>query len=160
VTRESEMAAWCLAHPKRGLLVRVRCPRSKACCVAELQATPGGLLLKVYQRETKPRVESDPIGPPDDLSHHLASPAVQYLEEERRARKRYLRERGEVPAWDRTWLNSFQAYSADGLPDDWQRTMVCSCEQGILTGEMLNAALRRGRHAASAVVIRFQTGTR
>lgn len=152
-------ADWSLAHPKQRILVRVFCPLpEEPHRVAELQDTQWGLLLKVYQRETRPRRESEPVGPPDDLSHRLASPAVQYLEAERRARKQYLKARGEVPAWDRS--SRFQPYSADDLPDDWHRTMICRCDQGLLTGQMINSALARARHAKRAVFIRFETETR
>jgi len=79
-TFETDPAVWALQHPKNGVMVTVTCPRSKGRphVVAEIQETPFGSLLKVYQRDGRPRSPMQPTGEPYDLSRLVNKPGQGY----------------------------------------------------------------------------------
>lgn len=156
MTHENEMATWSLTHLRAGILVRVFCPRrQQPHCVAEVQATPYGDLVKLYQRDTRQRGAVVPVGPTDDVSHRLGNPAVHAIEDLRRDRNRYLKARGELPRWEASANTRFQGYAADGLPNDWARTVICRCAQGVITVNELRNACNAARHAGTSVPLVF-----
>jgi len=145
-------AAWGYQNPKAGIIVGVFCPvKHPPHCVAEIQVTPHGRLLKVYLRDELPKapIAAPRAAPSDDVSHLVNNPGYRYLVKERRARpvKRGLRE-------------SFRAYNAESFPADWERTVICRCTPGTITGVMLTEAIEQSRHATRPVVVRFNVGTR
>jgi len=161
-TFETDPAVWAMQHPTDNIVVAVRCPSSRRCLVAEVQRTPHGRILKVYQRDGLPRAPIEPTGEPYDLSRLVGKPGYEYLERIRRERQAYLRDIGQVQQEKLYGASrmSFREYNAnEPFPDGWVATVLCRCEQGGLTGSTLNNAIALARHAANTVVIRFQAET-
>lgn len=161
-TFETDPVVWAMQHPTVNIVVAVRCPSSRRCLVAEVQRTPHGRILKVYQRDGLTRAPIEPIGEPNDLSRLVGKPGYEHLERIRRERQDHLRDIGQVQQEKLYGASRTRArvYSADEpFPDDWTATVLCRCEQGSLTGSTLNNAIALARHAANTLVIRFQVET-
>jgi len=164
-TFETDPAVWALQHPKNGVMVTVTCPRSKGRphVVAEIQETPFGSLLKVYQRDGRPRSPMQPTGEPYDLSRLVNKPGYEHLERIRRERQPYLRDIGELRQ-DKLYgasRMSFRAYdAAERFPYDWTASVICRCTDGVITGPMLNDAATRAKRTGMTEFVSFQVGTR
>lgn len=153
-TYEADPVVWALQHPRDGVMVAVVChrPNGKPHIVAEVQETPHGRLLKVYQRAGIPRGAIEPTGPPNDLSRLINTPGYDYLELERRKRSEKVHDASR---------RRFRGYdAAEPFPADWMVTVICPCTPGTVSGPMLNQAIAKRQHAERCVVVAFQVGTR
>lgn len=161
-TFETDPAVWAMLHPTDGILVAVRCPSSKRCLVAEIQQTPHGRILKLYQRHGLPRAPMVPAGEPNDLSRLVNKHGYMELERMRREREAYLEGIGELRQ-DKIYSASrmrARVYNAtEPFPDDWTASVICRCAHGVITGPMLNTAATHPRRAVNTPVIRFQVET-
>ena len=137
-----EAPQWCVEHPGENVVVEIRCPRKnqRPCLVGEVQQTPHGRVLSIYLRGLPPTGKIEPVGPRDDLSNYPLNLA-RSVGLPTQHRRRPIR------------------YNADSFPEDWERTLICRCAQGTITGPQLTAAIERSRHAAKAVVIAFHAAT-
>jgi hypothetical protein len=155
---ETDPAVWALKHPTDNIAVAVRCQSPKRCLVAEVQQTPHGRILKLYQRHGRPRAPIEPTGKPHDLSRLVNKTGYEYLERIRRERQDHLRNIGELQQEKLYGVSRmrFSAYNADGpFPDDWTATVICRCADGVITGPMLNKAGARARRTAGTAVVRL-----
>lgn len=164
----SDPGEWAMEHPTDKITVSVRCPSTTRRArpphvVAEIQQTPFGRLLKVYQRDGRPRSPMKPTGEPNDLSRLVTKPGYEHLERIRRERQAYLRDIGEVPQ-DKLYgasRMSFRARNAEKpFPDDWTASVICRCADGVITGPMLNDAATRAKRTGKTVFVSFEVGTR
>ena len=166
-TFETDPAVWAMQHPTDKITVSVRCPsttrRERPHVVAEIQRTPFGCLLKVYQRDGRPRSPMEPTGELNDLSRLVNKPGYEHLERIRRERQAYLRDIGEVPQ-DKLYGASrtrARVYNAnEPFPDDWAASVICRCANGVITGPMLNDAATRAKRTGKTVFVSFEVGTR
>jgi len=161
---ETEPAVWAMQHPKDNIVVSVRCPSKTRRArpphvVAEIQQTPFGRLLKVYQRDGRPRSPMEPTGEPNDLSRLVNNPGYGYLERIRRERQDHLRDIGQVQQEKLYGAGRmrFRVYNAAGrFPDDWTASVICRCTAGVITGRMLNDAAARAKRAGETEFVSFE----
>lgn len=137
-----EAPQWCVEHPGENVIVEIRCPRKnqRPCLVGEVQRTPYGPVLNLYLRGLPPESNTATTGPRDDLSNYPTDLARSVGLPTQHRRRRI-------------------SYNAESFSEDWKRTLICRCAQGIITGPELTKAIKRSRHAAKAVVIAFHALT-
>ncbi len=167
-TFETDPAVWAMQHPTVNITVSVRCPsRTRGArpphVVAEIQRTPFGRLLKVYQRDGRSCSPMEPTGGPYDLSRLVNRPGYEHWERIRRERQAYLRDIGEGPQGKLYGASrlSFRVYNAaERFPDDWTASVICRCADGVINGPMLNDAATRAKRTGKTEFVSFDVGTR